>query len=417
LRELWALAQQSHPTREGELIEPFGGSLSVALQLQPTHAVLSDLNSVLMGLYREVQSTPIAWDLTSVLVPHAPTGKLGRVWPDSALRRGLDVLPLSRGVVGQALYSAVRHEFNRMLQLWRTLCDPTTPRHPQGFSPQDIAPSIELSLPQMVSWEKRPGQDESVRLLWDTRISTDPTIQAFRRRLVQLFYYLLRTCFNGLCRFGPTGFNVPYCKKDSPMLVLDTGAAGSYSTYHEQFAHWRFQTGDYRNVFAQRDSTRATFLYADPPYDTPFTKYAADDFLPLHQVQLMQWLKNEALANPTTTIVVSNESTPFITELYAGQNTASLTALQTAKGIPTSEQMSLSLCEELFAKGYPRDRMTLLGLRAPRRVAANGGRERAFEVLLVLGLSQADVRTKFRALPADLQYAPQWWNGTGWSAI
>lgn len=53
------------------------------------------------------------------------------------------------------------------------------------------------------------------------------------------------------------------------------------------------------------------FVYADPPYDVEFTKYAKDDFRWEDQVRLAEWL-----AQHKGPVVLSNQATERIVELY-----------------------------------------------------------------------------------------------------
>src|SRR5205809_3978338 len=80
----------------------------------------------------------------------------------------------------------------------------------------------------------------------------------------QLFYYLNRTCFNGLCRFNPNGeFNVPFGTYSS------IGYAKAFQNYVHSFAQWHFTNHD----VAELAFESGDFVYADPPYDVEFTTY------------------------------------------------------------------------------------------------------------------------------------------------
>jgi len=85
----------------------------------------------------------------------------------------------------------------------------------------------------------------------------------------QLFYYMNRTAYNGLCRFNRTGeFNVPFGRYERINYRRD------FSGYVKVFSRWEFTSGDFEKVqLAPED-----FIYADPPYDVQFTQYAKEVF-------------------------------------------------------------------------------------------------------------------------------------------
>jgi DNA adenine methylase len=157
--------------------------------------------------------------------------------------------------------------------------------------------------------------------------------QANTREAAVLFYYLNRSCFNGLCRFNRQGlFNVPIGSyKRVNYMTKD-----EFLAYGSVLSDWTFQSGDFESVELQVDD----FVYADPPYDVQFTSYAQEDFLWDDQKRLVKWLaKHEGV------VVLSNQATDRIVELYK-------------------------------SAGYE-----LLFLDAPRRISSDGNRTPAKEVL------------------------------------
>lgn len=118
----------------------------------------------------------------------------------------------------------------------------------------------------------------------------------------QLFYYLNRTCFNGLCRFNQSGeFNVPFGSHKSITYATD------FSQFPRAFKNWTFTSHDISSLPIAPDD----FIYADPPYDVEFTSYAAGGFTWDDQVRTAEWLA----AHPGP-IVLSNQATARIVELY-----------------------------------------------------------------------------------------------------
>jgi len=126
--------------------------------------------------------------------------------------------------------------------------------------------------------------------------------EAASEEAAQLFYYLNRTCFNGLCRFNKSGeFNVPF---------------GTYTTvnYDRDLSHypavlrqWSFANVDVESVPLQSGD----FVYADPPYDVEFTTYSSGGFSWEDQERTAEFL-----ARHDGPVVISNQATTRIVDLY-----------------------------------------------------------------------------------------------------
>jgi len=118
----------------------------------------------------------------------------------------------------------------------------------------------------------------------------------------QLFYYLNRTCFNGLCRFNSKGeFNVPFGRYKTINYAKD------FDPYQPLFSEWDFSVGDFEALSLGEED----FIYADPPYDVEFTQYAKENFNWEDQERLAQWLSQHP--GP---VVLSNQATDRIVSLY-----------------------------------------------------------------------------------------------------
>ena len=151
------------------------------------------------------------------------------------------------------------------------------------------------------------------------------------KEAAQLFYYLNRTCFNGLCRFNRSGeFNVPFGQYKTVNYAKD------FHSYHTLFRRWSFTNQD----LAKLPIEDGDFIYADPPYDVEFTTYSAGGFTWEDQVRTA-----ELLAKHCGPVLLSNQATKRIVSLYR------------------------------------RLGFRLKFLAAPRRISSNGNREAAREVL------------------------------------
>ena len=118
----------------------------------------------------------------------------------------------------------------------------------------------------------------------------------------ELFYYLNRTGYNGLCRFNKKGeFNVPFGRYKRINYAQD------FLDYRLVLENWSFTAGDFAVLQTRADD----FIYADPPYDVEFTEYAQDGFAWEDQVRLAHWL-----AEHQGPVVASNQATERVVELY-----------------------------------------------------------------------------------------------------
>ena len=122
------------------------------------------------------------------------------------------------------------------------------------------------------------------------------------RKAAELFYYLNRTGFNGLCRFSKSGtFNVPFGRHTGIAYVRD------FRPYAEPLSRWTFTDGDFESI----EVSPKDFIYADPPYDVQFRQYASDGFDWDAQERLAAWL-----ARHRGPVVASNQATNRIQALY-----------------------------------------------------------------------------------------------------
>lgn len=160
--------------------------------------------------------------------------------------------------------------------------------------------------------------------------------QQHSKEAASLFYYLNRTCFNGLCRFNSKNeFNVPFGRYKKINYTRD------FTHFARTVGRWEIQP----RSFETTSLSDHDFLYIDPPYDTPFTQYSKEDFSWVDQEKLANWL-----CQTDAPMVVTNQATTRILELY--------------------QDLGFSVT-------------TLL---APRRIASSGDRTPALEMLATRNL-------------------------------
>jgi DNA adenine methylase len=157
------------------------------------------------------------------------------------------------------------------------------------------------------------------------------------KEAASLFYYLNRTCYNGLCRFNSRGeFNVPFGKYAKIVYRRD------FTAYKVLFENWEFTSVSFPAV--QLQST--DFVYADPPYDVEFRQYSQGGFAWNQQEETANWLSKHP--GP---VILSNQATKRILELYHDYG------------------------------------FTIVDLSGPRRISCNGDRTPAREVLALKNIT------------------------------
>jgi DNA adenine methylase len=118
------------------------------------------------------------------------------------------------------------------------------------------------------------------------------------------FIFLNKTCFRGLHREGPNGFNVPFGNyKTPPTLQKEHLMDISKLIQKVQFKHQTFQK-------TLEDFKEGDFTYLDPPYapinNTSFTAYTKDSF---NHGELFTIAKR-------TTFLLSNADVPMVNEAF-----------------------------------------------------------------------------------------------------
>jgi DNA adenine methylase len=136
--------------------------------------------------------------------------------------------------------------------------------------------------------------------------STDPVCRA------QLFVYLNRHCYNGLCRFNQGGaFNTPFGRYEQPHFP-----AAQMRTFAAKLAQAELRTADFRETI---DAARTgDVVYCDPPYlplrDQGFTQYSGTTFS-LRDHEALAALAFAA-AQRGATVLVSNHDSDVSRKLY-----------------------------------------------------------------------------------------------------
>lgn len=189
------------------------------------------------------------------------------------------------------------------------------------------------------------GYYYEVREWWNTRreFSTDKVGAA------AAFIFLNKTCFNGLWRVNRDGlFNVPKGDYKDPS-IFDPEAI---RTAARALSSARLTACEYDATTAEAQA--GDFAYFDPPYDpisqtSNFTSYTKDAFGKAQQKKLAQHARE--LADKGVQVMLSNNDTPLVRELYDG---FTIDVVQRA-GTVSSKGSKRGKVNEVIITSYPRE--------------------------------------------------------------
>ena len=135
-------------------------------------------------------------------------------------------------------------------------------------------------------------------------------------RNTTLFFFLNRTCFNGLYRVNKAGlFNVPFGKYETP-TICDPITIYADS---ELLQNVEILTGDYQQTLSKAHGN--TFFYFDPPYrplsnTSSFNDYAKEAFNDLAQCRLKEFCDKVETAGYKFMLSNSDCKDMFFDDLY-----------------------------------------------------------------------------------------------------
>lgn len=135
-----------------------------------------------------------------------------------------------------------------------------------------------------------------------------------------MFIFLNKTCFRGLYREGPNGFNVPYGHpKTTPTVITKK----ELSEISELIKDVEFKQCDFREAFQNMHT--GDFVYLDPPYapetETSFVGYTKDGFSLKDHEELFELTKNSGIE-----FVMSNANVDLVTSSFSNYNIRELEA-------------------------------------------------------------------------------------------
>lgn len=127
-----------------------------------------------------------------------------------------------------------------------------------------------------------------------------------------MFIFLNKTCFRGLFREGPNGFNVPYGNYKNPEIINKS----HLDEIHLLIQNVQFECCDFTTSL--KNIVENDFVYLDPPYapekDTSFIKYTNKGFGLDEHKKLFTLCNN--LSNENKKFMMSNADVKLVRDNF-----------------------------------------------------------------------------------------------------
>lgn len=127
-----------------------------------------------------------------------------------------------------------------------------------------------------------------------------------------MFLFLNKTCFRGVFRVGPNGFNVPYGHYKNPEIINEK----HLEYIHELIKDVIFQCCDFETSL--ENVKKDDYTYLDPPYapetSTSFVKYTDKGFTIDNHIQLFKMVKK--LTEEDKKMMLSNADVSLVRDNF-----------------------------------------------------------------------------------------------------
>lgn len=130
-----------------------------------------------------------------------------------------------------------------------------------------------------------------------------------------MFIFLNKTCFRGVFRVGPNGFNVPYGHYNNPEIMNKE----HLDVIHDLIQNVIFKCCDFSTSIAEVEEN--DFVYLDPPYaqetDTSFVGYTKDGFNLDHHNGLFNLIRG--MTGSKKKMILSNADVSLVRENFTNE--------------------------------------------------------------------------------------------------
>ena len=161
-----------------------------------------------------------------------------------------------------------------------------------------------------------------------------------------LFIFLNKTCFRGLFRVGPSGFNVPYGNYKNPEIINEN----NLESVHDLIQNVVFEHADFSQSLTRVGA--GDCVYLDPPYypekKTSFVKYSENGFNDEHHGMLFS-LIHRLSSDAGVKLIMSNSNTNFVRDNFTDSR-YSVRTIDCRRAINSKDPSAMA--SEVIIKNY-----------------------------------------------------------------
>ena len=161
-----------------------------------------------------------------------------------------------------------------------------------------------------------------------------------------MFIFLNKTCFRGVFRVGPNGFNVPYGHYNNPEIINRT----HLEEIHHLIQNVVFECCDFTNSLAIVEM--GDFVYLDPPYaqenETSFVGYTENGFGLEKHKSLFEMI--HVLTETNKKIMMSNADVKLVRDNFINNNIYHISSILCKRSINSKNPDAKA--KEVIIKNY-----------------------------------------------------------------
>lgn len=161
-----------------------------------------------------------------------------------------------------------------------------------------------------------------------------------------MFIFLNKTCFRGLFRVGPKGFNVPYGHYNNPEIINQD----HLNQIHDLIQDVIFECCDFNTSLGCVEED--DFVYLDPPYapetDTSFVGYTSEGFDINNHKNLFNFI--HTLTENNKKILLSNADVSLVREYFNDEKKYNISSILCKRAINSKNPDAKT--KEVLIKNY-----------------------------------------------------------------